>query len=224
MSASQLTSKIPLTVQKLCGEAAVFAEIESNCDEPALYGVTDGKAVGTHLERKFVDRLRSKYAFSEGNSASGIDIPDLGVDIKATSVRQPQSSCPFKSPYQKIYGLGYHLIIFVYEKSDDHEARTGHLHMAHTIFVERSRTADYQMTRGLRQIIKNDGNMEDVIAFLQDKNLPVDDMAARNLAERILHEPPLQGYLTISNALQWRLQYGRVIAQAGNITGINRVR
>ena len=96
--------------------------------------------------------------------------------------------------------------------------------MAHTIFVERSRTADYQMTRGLCQIIKNDGNMEDVIAFLQDKNLPVDDMAARNLAERILQEPPLQGYLTISNALQWRLQYGRVVDQAGNITGINRVR
>ncbi len=95
--------------------------------------------------------------------------------------------------------------------------------MAHTIFVERSRTADYQMTRGLCQIIENDGNMEDVIAFLQDKNLPVDDMAARNLAERILQEPPLQGYLTISNALQWRLQYGRVITQAGNITGINRV-
>ncbi len=67
----------------------MFAEVEGNCDEPALYGVTDGKAVGTHLERKFVDRLRSKYAFSEGNSASGIDIPDLGVDIKATSIRQP---------------------------------------------------------------------------------------------------------------------------------------
>ena len=67
----------------------MFAEIQSNCDEPSLYGVTDGKAVvGTHLERKFVDRLRSKYAFSEGNSAGGIDIPDLGVDVKVTSIRQ----------------------------------------------------------------------------------------------------------------------------------------
>ncbi len=68
----------------------MFAEIQSNCDEPSLYGVTAGKAVvGTHLERKFVDRLRSKYAFSEGNSAGGIDIPDLGVDIKVTtSIRQ----------------------------------------------------------------------------------------------------------------------------------------
>lgn len=80
------------------------------------------------------------------------------------------------------------------------------------------------MTRGLRQIIENNGNVDDIIAFLQDKSLPVDDMTARNLAERILQEPPPQGYLTISNALQWRLQYGRVITEAENVPGINRVR
>ena len=112
----------------------------------------------------------------------------------------------------------------VYENSDDHEARTGRLNMAHTIFVEKSRTADYQMTRGLRQIIDNDGIEDDIVAFLQDKNLPVDEIEARKLAADILREPPLQGYLTIFNALQWRLQYGRVIAQAGGITGIDRVR
>jgi hypothetical protein len=59
---------------------------------------------------------------------------------------------------------------------------------------------------------------------LQDKNLPVDDIEARNIAEEVLKEPPLQGYLTISNALQWRLQYGRVISQAGAVDGISRVR
>ena len=219
-----LTDKTPLTIEALCAAAAAFAEVESNYDEPTLYGVTDGKAVGTYLEHKFVAQLRSKYSFSEGNSASGIDIPSLELDIKVTSIRQPQSSCPFKSARQKVYGLGYHLIIFVYEKSDDHDARTGRLNMAHTIFVEKSRTADYQMTRGLLQIISNDGNEDDIVAFLQDKNLPVDDIGARQLAEDILQEPPLQGYLTISNALQWRLQYGRVIAQAGGIAGIDRVR
>ena len=31
-------------------------------------------------------------------------------------------------------------------------------------------------------------------------------------------------YLTISNALQWRLQYRRVIQQAGDVAGISRVR
>ena len=53
------------------------------------------------------------------------DLPSLDVDIKVTSIRQPQSSCPFQSARQKIYGLGYHLLIFVYEKSDNDEAKTG---------------------------------------------------------------------------------------------------
>ena len=216
--------KPSLDIDTLCAEAATFAEVESEFDEPAIYGVTDGKAIGTYLEHKFVGHLRKGYTFSEGNSASGIDIPNLSVDIKVTSIRQPQSSCPFRSARQKIYGLGYHLIIFVYEKFDDDVSRTGRLDMAHTIFVEKSRTADFQMTRGLRQIVENEGNEDDIVAFLQDKNLPVDDIEARNIAEMVLNQPPLQGYLTISNALQWRLQYGRVISQAGAVDGISRVR
>ena len=50
------------------------------------------------------------------SSARGIDFPELLIDMKVTSIRQPQSSCPFKSAKQKIFGLGYSLIIFVYEK------------------------------------------------------------------------------------------------------------
>jgi len=34
-------------------------------------------------------------------------------------------------------------------------------------------------------------------------------MEAENLADEVLRKPPQLGYLTISNALQWRLQYGR---------------
>jgi len=38
--------KPTLTIEDLCVDAAKFAEIESLYDEPALYGVTDGKAIG----------------------------------------------------------------------------------------------------------------------------------------------------------------------------------
>ena len=213
-----------LTIDILLREAAIFTAAETIHNEPALFGVTDGKAVGTYLEHKFVAHLMDKYSFASGNSASGIDIPSLGVDIKVTSIKQPQSSCPFKSARQKIYGLGYHLIVFVYDKTDDPNQKTARLDMQHTIFVEKERTADYQMTRGLRQILENDGNSEDLIAFIQDKNLPVDEIEANSIAERLLIEKPEQGYLTISNALQWRLQYGRVIQHAGSVSGIRRVR
>ncbi len=66
--------------------------------------------------------------------------------------------------------------------------------------------------------------MDDLIAFIQDKNLPIDEIEAKNIAEEILINHPIQGYLTISNALQWRLQYSRVIQKAGEIEGIHKIR
>lgn len=216
--------KQTLTIEALQKEAANFAEIESSYDEPSLYGVTDGKAVGTYLEHKFTSYLANTYTYEQGNSASGIDLPGLSVDIKVTSIKQPQSSCPFKSASQKIFGLGYHLLVFVYEKSDDDTSRTGQLNMQHTIFVEKERTADFQTTRGLLDILEREGNRDDVIAFIMERSLPVDEIGAEQLADRILESPPNLGYLTISNALQWRLQYSRVIQKAGEISGIYRIR
>jgi len=185
--------------------------------------VTDGKAVGTYLEHKFQQKLQKQYSYLRGSSAKGIDFPKLGVDIKVTSVRQPQSSCPFKSARQKIYGLGYSLLVFVYDKHDDAKAHAGRLDIRHTIFVEKERTADFQMTSGLRRILENKANRDDIVAFFQERMLPVDEIEAGNLADEVLRHPPKLGYLTVSNALQWRLQYGRVIEQAGKIDGILRL-
>jgi cellulose synthase/poly-beta-1,6-N-acetylglucosamine synthase-like glycosyltransferase len=212
-----------LTVEILRKEAAIFSAVESRHAEKSLFGVTDGKAVGTYLEHKFKAYLQEKYDFEAGNSASGIDFPSLLVDMKVTSINQPQSSCPFKSARQKIYGLGYSLLVFVYEKTDNASRKTASLKILHTIFINADRTADFQMTKGILQILVNDGNRDDVIAFLLDKNLPVDEIEVNKIADDIINNPPKQGYLTISNALQWRLQYSRVIEQAGQVEGIYRV-
>ena len=106
-----------LTLSVFQAEAAAFASALSSRYEPALFAVTDGKAVGTHVEHAFIFHLRTLYSFPKGNSAKGTDVPSLDVDIKVTSIRQPQSSCPFRSARQKIYGLGYSLLIFVYDKT-----------------------------------------------------------------------------------------------------------
>ena len=212
-----------LTVETLKKEARAFAIAESKHLDPALYGVTDGKAVGTYFEHKFREYLQTRYDFTEGSSAKGIDFPELDVDMKVTSIKQPQSSCPFRTARQKVYGLGYSVLIFVYEKTDNHSQRSGNLKILHAIFVDSSRTADFQITTGLRGIIENSGNVDDIIAFLHQKFLPVDDIQARQLAEEIIENPPEIGYLTISNALQWRLQYRRVIEKAGSVPGVLRI-
>jgi hypothetical protein len=197
-------TKTDLTIELLQTEANKFAIAESSYDEPSLFGVTDGKAVGTYLEHKFQKYLHENHVYIEGSSAKGIDFPELGVDLKVTSIKQPQSSCPFKHAKQKIYGLGYALLVFVYEKIDNNKQK-------------------FQTTSGLRKIIENNGNQDDIIAFFEERLLPVDDIQAQELAEEILQKPPELGYLTISNALQWRLQYSRVIQEAGKIEGINKV-
>ncbi|UXR65656.1 hypothetical protein EZJ49_05260 [Bdellovibrio bacteriovorus] len=207
----------------LIAEAEKFAESESIFNNSALYGVTDGKAVGTYLEHKFKEQLEKTYEVG-GSSANGLDIPSAQVDIKVTSIKQPQSSCPFKSASQKIYGLGYNLLLFVYEKKDDPQTKTSRLNILHSVLVEKERTGDFQMTKIIRDILVNKGNADDLMACFFDRNLPVDEIEAKALAEKILKEPPEQGYLTISNALQWRLQYARVVEMAGEISGINLIR
>ncbi len=124
--------KPKLTLYLLRQEARTFSQMESDHREATIYGITDGKAIGTYFEHKFQAYLRERYTHTSGSSARGVDFPGLQVDMKVTRVTQPQSSCPYRS--------------------------------------------------------------------------------AR-----------LLGYLTISNALQWRLQYRRVIEQAGQVDGIVRV-
>jgi hypothetical protein len=113
--------KKKLTLDILKAEAKTFCEAESKFKNKELFGITDGKAVGTYVEHKFQQQLSAKYSVSIGSSANGIDLPstEIQTDIKVTSIKQPQSSCPFKDAKQKIFGLGYNLLIFVYEKIDN---------------------------------------------------------------------------------------------------------
>ena len=212
--------KPQLTIENLVQSARVFCELAGEQNHTALIGVTDGKAVGTYVEHQFRDYLRLRYCFTVGNSAKGIDFPDetIMTDMKVTSAAQPQSSCPFQNARQKIFGLGYHLLVFVYEKKDTADCCT--LHFTHCAFIDRSRTADFTTTRRLREMVQDGANKDDIIGFLRDRNVPGDEIIYDSLAEEILQNPPMQGYLTISNALQWRLQYTRVIALQNQIDGV----
>ena len=98
------------------------------------------------------------------------------------------------------------------------------MNIRHTVFVDERRTADYTMTRLILKHLETGCNAEDLIGLMHDKNLPIDEIEANKIAEELLQKPCEQGYLTISNALQWRLQYGRVIEEAGKVDGILKLR
>lgn len=97
------------------------------------------------------------------------------------------------------------------------------LTILHTLFIEAHHTADYQTTTGIRNLLNNGANKDDIVAFMMERHLPLDDIGTNQLAEKIMRCPPQIGYLTISNALQWRLQYTRVIDIAGSEQGIYRL-
>lgn len=217
--------KPTLTIKQLIEQAHSFCIAESTYNNKELYGVTDGKAVGTYIEHKFKTQLDSKFSFVLGSSASGIDLPsdDILTDIKVTSIKQPQSSCPFKDAKQKIYGLGYNLLVFVYDKTDNPKTKSAILNFVSCSFITKERTADYTTTYRLREMINDKANEQDIIAYLHDKNIPADDITLSQLAQHILSDPPQQGYLTISNALQWRLQYQRIVDLHESIEGITKI-
>lgn len=215
--------KPSLTIEKLVAEAKTFCETTSSI--PELFGVTDGKAIGTIIEHKFKRHLTEVYEVVLGNSASGIDLPGEAIqtDIKVTSIKQPQSSCPFKDAKQKIFGLGYNLLVFVYDKKDDHDNKSAILDFVSCSFIEEKRTGDYTTTFRLREMVKDGAIAEDIFAFLSDRNIPADEMTLMKMAEQILKKPPEQGYLTISNALQWRLQYQRIVNLHEAVNGITKI-
>ena len=209
-----------LTISKLRKEAIDFCKRESNITHKELLGVSDGKTIGTYIEHKFEEYLKNKYHIKVGSSAKGIDLPDLEIntDIKVTSVKKPQSSSPFRNIEQKVYGLGYNLLIFVYDKTDINNKC--YLDFKHCMFLEAEKSGDYNLTKALRLLIKNNASKEDIIELLDDRNVPGDRQILENLAEKILSNPPQQGYLTISNAFQWRLKYNNILNLNKDVFGI----
>lgn len=215
--------KPKLEIASLVEEARTFAKAESTFAEPSLFGVTDGKAVGTYLELKFRKYLVDRYEFEQGNAAKGIDFPDIGVDIKVTSIKQPQSSCPYRSARQKVFGLGYSLLVFVYEKIDDPKAKTGRLNIQHVIMVDAKRTADFQMTKRIRDALANQADSDDITGILEEFNLVWNDDELEEIVASLLSSPPEQGYLGLTSVPQWRIRYKRAIREAGKVDGITRV-
>jgi hypothetical protein len=213
--------KKQLTQQALIVTAKDFCKLDHVYKE--LFGVTDGKAVGTFIEHSFQDKLTASYDVEIGNSASGLDLPLLETDIKVTSIKQPQSSSPFRSARQKVYGLGYNLLLFVYDKQDDHRKKKAKLDFVSCTFIESNRTADYRTTWNLLHILDIDGTQEDVFAFLNDTYLGGDEVELNTLADEVMKKPPTQGYLGTYTKPEWRAWFGRIIWHDETVAGVVKV-
>ena len=196
-----------LTKDALIKEAELFCARENSKKHQELVGINDGKSIGTFIEHEFKKYLQNKYEFNMGSSAQGIDFPDehINTDLKVTSNKKPQNSCPFTDVRQKIYGLGYNLLLIIYSKHDENNNST--LKFESCTFIDKEETGDYILTKNLRKMVENKWDKEKIFYYLQECNLPCDDNTLDIITDEIIKNPPKQGYLTLSNAFQWRLKY-----------------
>ncbi|MFK7796429.1 MAG: restriction endonuclease [Aureispira sp.] len=215
-----------LTIELLQVAAEEFCKHEFPYTSTELFGTDNGKTIGDHIEKKFQEYLNKTYKYKKGSSSKGLDLPEehINTDIKTTSSKKPQSSSTFKNAQQKIFGLGYNLLLFVYDKQDNPQTKAATLNLIDCTFISKEKTADYTTTHRIRELILKDGaNADDLVAYLNDRNIPADEITLRTMAEKMLQQAPHQGYLTISNALQWRLQYSRVVGLTETVDGISKL-
>lgn len=190
-----------LTIGRMAASAKAFCAQYGGVPQETLYGVTDGKAVGTFVEHLFEDYLSQRYDMVSGNSARGLGLPSASTGIKAASPVRPQSGCPCRDGKQKKYGLGCSLAVSVYGKNDGHTAKAGALDYCACSFVDSQRAADYQTAAGIRNIIADNGKEDDIFAFLVERNIPVRRSLADEYGERIVAHPAPQ--LAISPYILW---------------------
>lgn len=93
--------KPKLSLARLKREVQRFADIKSNDDEPLLFGVTDGKAVGTHFELEFRKYLTERYSYKQGNAARGIDFPELGSTSRSRARSNPSHRAHSPAPSRR---------------------------------------------------------------------------------------------------------------------------
>ena len=216
--------KRKLTNDILISEAKTFCLREATYDNPELYVISDNATTNHYIKRKFFEHLNELYNF-DYQTDKGISFPekDINTNILVVSKEKPESMCVFKNAMQKIYGLGFNVILFIYEKEDNHDQKASRISFKKCAFIEKERTADYDITFQLIQMIENDAQKDDIIGFLMDHNMPADELKLNHIAEQILINPPKQGYFGICYPMKWELKFGKFLdlkEQTGGITDI----
>lgn len=216
-----------LKAQSLLSETRLFAKQISGEPIQEIYGKTDGKNVGTYVEKKFKEYLKHKYNVEIGNSARGIDLPEINVDIKVTSKKKPQSSSPFKNAREQIFGLGHCLLIFVYIRVDDSKTGRSKLEIEKVFFVEKEKTSDKELTRKINDILtmKDGDTIKSLVVCINKKNKHLSEELILSIAEEFSTKEGIpEGVIGISNAPQWRLSFSNVVKQDEKTQGLKIIR
>lgn len=170
------------------------------------------KQIGTYFEKELREWFEDHAGVvSAGSVAKGLDLPAFDLDVKTTSKRQPQSSSPFKDAGERITGVDYNVLLFIYDR---HSVDGGNrFDIVSCVYIPKERTADYRMSEQAQRLVEMYRDDELSESELRQE---LEDMTGLGAIsdekfEEIKENPPNKGTITITPAIQWRFNYNKMI-------------
>jgi hypothetical protein len=161
------------------------------------------KSLATVIEKEVRGHIEAEMSKSVGGNAGlGLDLPYLGVDIKATMPSQPQGSASV-SGSDLVLGLGYHLIVVIYTFDD------GILRVEGWQFFPKWKTADHRASQAAeklrRHVVAGQLAVEDALgALLEEHGVH----AAPELVDALTSSQTIPvGLLTVTPMSQARISF-----------------
>lgn len=169
------------------------------------------KRIGTYFEKEMRKWFNEKLGIeSEGSVAKGLDLPAFNVDVKTTSINQPQSSSPFDDPGERITGVDYNILLFIYDK---HSGEDGNqFDIKSCVYIPKERTADYRKSKQAQNLVSGfrRGELDEKELREELEDLTGIGAISDEKFEKIKENPPKKGTITITPAVQWRFNYNKL--------------
>lgn len=115
----------------------------------------NSKSWGTYIEKLLKAEMARTLAIRiTGSAAKGVDIPELQIGLKATSDKNPQSSEPLLSAYQRILGSTHDILVVIYNGTEFNGGDAKHLCVVETAWFTATQLADKTLCETARHLQK----------------------------------------------------------------------
>lgn len=177
---------------------------------------TASKTIGTYYEDSLREFIQSELGLeSKGSIAKGIDLPHFNIDVKTTRITGPQSSSKIRNFSERLTGPPYNILLIVYSKEPVEGGER--VDFENVVYVPQEYTSDHRFSGKAREEIEKykQGDLErnqlkkELEDLISENEGDVTEIKEDELDD-LIENPPHEGIITISPAVQWRFSYNKL--------------